>query len=203
MEILTLRGLPSATAAGPLSVANLGEGGSTPKLGVKNVLAPLRIRRQVRVNGWEQPRKCAHKDKDKSDGLDADDDSCAVIARPGRRGHHAPTLIADAANCAFRALARGHGQSSGAQSQPARRKRRNNQRLSEEAINMAVTMFPVQSSAIKSVGHDASTNTVHVEFHTGGTHRFGPFAKPEFDRFLSAGSIGKHFHAHIRAKAIK
>jgi hypothetical protein len=64
-------------------------------------------------------------------------------------------------------------------------------------------MVPVQSTAIKAVGHDASTGLVHVEFHTGGTHAFGPLTKAEFERFRDAPSIGKHFHAHVRAKAVK
>ena len=68
---------------------------------------------------------------------------------------------------------------------------------------MAVDMVPVKSSAIKAVGHDAGTGIVHVEFHSGGTHRFGPMSAAEFERFRNAESIGKHFHAHIRAKAIK
>lgn len=68
---------------------------------------------------------------------------------------------------------------------------------------MAIDMVPVESSAIKSVGHDPSTLTVHVEFHSGGTHPFGPFSKEQFERFSAADSIGKHFHAHIRQKAIK
>lgn len=68
---------------------------------------------------------------------------------------------------------------------------------------MAIDMVPVQSTAIRAVGHDASTNTIHVEFHSGGMHRFGPFSKQEFDRFRDSDSVGKHFHAHVRAKAIK
>lgn len=68
---------------------------------------------------------------------------------------------------------------------------------------MSIDMIPVDSSAIKAVGHDPSTNTVHVEFHSGGTHRFGPLTKEEFASFRDAGSIGKHYHAHVRAKAIK
>jgi hypothetical protein len=68
---------------------------------------------------------------------------------------------------------------------------------------MAIDMVPVQSAAISSVGHDPSTNTIHVEFHSGGTHSFGPFTKQEFERFRDADSIGKHFHANIRAQAIK
>lgn len=68
---------------------------------------------------------------------------------------------------------------------------------------MAIDMVPVQSSAIRAVGHDLSRNTIHIEFHSGGTHPFGPFTKEEFERFRDAESIGRHFHSHIRAKAIK
>ena len=68
---------------------------------------------------------------------------------------------------------------------------------------MTVSMVPVSSSAIRAVGHDPSTGIVHVEFHSGGTHPFGPMTKEEFERFRNADSIGKHFHAHIKAKAIK
>lgn len=64
-------------------------------------------------------------------------------------------------------------------------------------------MTPVQSAAIRAVGHDPSTGVVHVEFHSGGTHRFGPFTKAEYERFRDAASIGKHFHSYVRAKAIK
>jgi hypothetical protein len=68
---------------------------------------------------------------------------------------------------------------------------------------MTVEMVPVQSEAIAAIGHDASTNTVHVEFHSGGTHPFGPFTREEFEAFRDAGSVGKHFHANIRKKAMK
>lgn len=71
------------------------------------------------------------------------------------------------------------------------------------AESISVEMIPVESSAIAAVGHDAATNTVHVAFHSGGTHQFGPVTKQEFDSFRNAESLGKHFHAHIRAKAMK
>lgn len=64
-------------------------------------------------------------------------------------------------------------------------------------------MYPVTSQAIRAVGHDPSTGVVHVEFHSGGTHLFGPMSKEEFERFRDAESVGKHFHAHVRARAIK
>ena len=64
-------------------------------------------------------------------------------------------------------------------------------------------MQPVQSSAIRAVGHDGETNMIHVEFHSGGTHKFGPFTPREFEAFLTSSSIGEHFHANIRSKAVK
>ena len=68
---------------------------------------------------------------------------------------------------------------------------------------MAIDMCPVSSTAIKALGHDPATGVVHVEFHSGGTHLFGPFTAKEFGAFLAADSIGKHFHAYVRAKAMK
>lgn len=68
---------------------------------------------------------------------------------------------------------------------------------------MAIDKTPVKSSAIQTVGHDPATGIIHVEFRSGGTHPFGPFTREEYERFRDADSIGKHFHSHIRAKAIK
>lgn len=68
---------------------------------------------------------------------------------------------------------------------------------------MAIDLVPVESAAIKAVGHDASTGIIHVEFHSGGTHLFGPFTARDFESLLDADSIGKHFHANISVKAIK
>lgn len=64
-------------------------------------------------------------------------------------------------------------------------------------------MIPVDSDMARAIGHDASTGNVWVEFHKGGIHPFGPFTKAEFERFRDAPSIGKHFHSHVKAKAIK
>lgn len=69
---------------------------------------------------------------------------------------------------------------------------------------MAITeMYPVNSTAIRAVGRDASTGIVHVEFHSGGTHPHGPMTQDEFERFRDAQSVGKHYHAHVKAKAIQ
>jgi hypothetical protein len=66
-----------------------------------------------------------------------------------------------------------------------------------------VEMHPVRSEAISAIGHDAKTGEVHVAFRSGGLHKFGPFGAEDFQRFKQAESIGKHFHASIRPKAIK
>jgi hypothetical protein len=68
---------------------------------------------------------------------------------------------------------------------------------------MAVQMHSVSSEGISAVGHDAKTGTIHVTFKSGDTHPFGPFTTWEFAAFKAAPSIGKHFHANIKRKALK
>lgn len=64
---------------------------------------------------------------------------------------------------------------------------------------------PVESSNIKSIGHDPAANVLHVEFH-------GPAGKPtrvyeypnvsaeEHQNLLDAASLGSHFHRFIRGR---
>ena len=68
---------------------------------------------------------------------------------------------------------------------------------------MSVQMHPVKSEGISAVGHDEKNGMIHVVFRSGGIHRFGPFTKGEFDALKNASSVGKHFHANIRARAVK
>lgn len=63
-------------------------------------------------------------------------------------------------------------------------------------------MDAVKSSAIKATERDPS-GIVHVQFHSGGTHSFGPFTEAQYQAFVNAPSVGKHFHANILKKAIK
>lgn len=64
-------------------------------------------------------------------------------------------------------------------------------------------MDAVKSSAITGLQFDPSTGTVYVHFHSGGVHKFGPLSQGEYDSFVNAPSVGKHFHANILKKAIK
>lgn len=57
---------------------------------------------------------------------------------------------------------------------------------------------PVQSSNIKSIGHDPKTNTMEVEFSTGAVHQYDGVNVDEHRALMSAQSVGSHFHNIIR-----
>ena len=58
---------------------------------------------------------------------------------------------------------------------------------------------PVQSSSISSIGYDAESRTLHVEFAASGHVYSYPDVEPETHQALvNADSIGAHFGKHIR-----
>ena len=57
---------------------------------------------------------------------------------------------------------------------------------------------PVESSAIKAIGHDPVTNTLRVEFQSGGVYDYHGVPAEKHSNFIGAESIGKHFLQHIR-----
>lgn len=61
-------------------------------------------------------------------------------------------------------------------------------------------MKPVNSKAIAAIGHDAETNTLHVQFHSGGTYQYPDVSAAEHAAFVNAPSIGAHFSSHILRK---
>ena len=58
---------------------------------------------------------------------------------------------------------------------------------------------PVESSMIKSVGHDPNTQTLEVEFKNGKVSTY-PATADEHQALLSASSIGQHFNQHIKGR---
>lgn len=62
---------------------------------------------------------------------------------------------------------------------------------------MTVNRKPVRSSNIRGVGHDPKANEVHVEFHNGQVWKY-PASAAEHRAFVSAPSVGKYFHEHIK-----
>lgn len=63
---------------------------------------------------------------------------------------------------------------------------------------MSIQRKRVQSSNIRSVGHDAKTNTLDVEFHSGAVHRYQGVTEDQHKEFMGAPSLGSYFHENIR-----
>lgn len=64
-----------------------------------------------------------------------------------------------------------------------------------------IPMQPVESSQIASAGFDAGTQTLALQFKSGGpVYHYSGFTQEQYDAFLKAESKGKHFGAHIKGK---
>ena len=57
---------------------------------------------------------------------------------------------------------------------------------------------PVQSSNIRSIGHDPLTNTLEVEFVNGGVYQYDGVPAEKHSALVGAESIGRHLHQHIK-----
>lgn len=64
----------------------------------------------------------------------------------------------------------------------------------------AIARTPVESGPIKSIGYDPDTQTLAVEFHSGGVHHYKNVPLHEHVALMDAPSKGKHFHSFIRTK---
>ena len=56
---------------------------------------------------------------------------------------------------------------------------------------------PVESSNIKSIGHDGKS-TLEVEFHRGGVFQYQPVSHNGYLQMQQAKSIGKWFNENIK-----
>ena len=57
---------------------------------------------------------------------------------------------------------------------------------------------PVESSNLKSVGYDAATQTLEVEFKNGGVHQYAGVPAATHTKLIKSSSPGGYFHVHIR-----
>jgi hypothetical protein len=57
---------------------------------------------------------------------------------------------------------------------------------------------PVSSSNLRSVGYDATSQTLEIEFHSGGIYQYFGVPANIYQGLMAAGSHGKYFHAHIK-----
>jgi len=63
-----------------------------------------------------------------------------------------------------------------------------------------VTMIPVKSSAIASIGHDPETNELHVTYSGGGTYVYPDVTADHHAELMKAPSIGAHMNGIARTK---
>lgn len=61
-----------------------------------------------------------------------------------------------------------------------------------------MTMEPVLSGHIKSIGYDPSTQTLRVEFKKGAVHDYADVPIEKHADLMSAESKGEHFNRHFR-----
>jgi len=59
-------------------------------------------------------------------------------------------------------------------------------------------MKPVQSSAISAIGYNPNSHKLTIDFKSGQTWEYDGVAPDHYDALMSADSVGKHFHEHIR-----
>jgi hypothetical protein len=57
---------------------------------------------------------------------------------------------------------------------------------------------PVSSSNLREVGYDAASQTLEIEFHSGGVYQYYGVSPDVYEGLMSAGSHGRYFYYQIR-----
>lgn len=58
--------------------------------------------------------------------------------------------------------------------------------------------IPVASSDLRAVGYDPASQTLEIEFHSGGIYQYYGVPQAIYHALMAAGSHGSYFHAHIK-----
>lgn len=58
--------------------------------------------------------------------------------------------------------------------------------------------YSVASSNLASVGYDTATQTLEIEFLSGGVYQYYNVPENLYDQLMRAGSKGRFFHQYIR-----
>lgn len=61
-----------------------------------------------------------------------------------------------------------------------------------------ITLIPINSSALKSVGYDANSRILRAEFNNGALWDYADVSPEKYEALLGAESVGRHFHAFIK-----
>ena len=56
----------------------------------------------------------------------------------------------------------------------------------------------VSSSNIRSIGYDSNSQTLEIEFHSGGIYQYYNVPNSTYNALMSASSHGSFFHRHIK-----
>ncbi|MDD3721911.1 MAG: KTSC domain-containing protein [Lutibacter sp.] len=72
--------------------------------------------------------------------------------------------------------------------------------LLDEKNTQNIQRIPVSSSNIATVGYDAETQILEIEFHHGAIYQYFDVPKAVYDGLMSAGSIGSFFMNEIKTK---
>lgn len=63
-----------------------------------------------------------------------------------------------------------------------------------------MTRKPIESSTIKSIGHDPNEGVLEIEFNSGQVHRYHGVASETHQRLVNHPSPGGYFHANIKER---
>lgn len=61
-------------------------------------------------------------------------------------------------------------------------------------------MIALPSKNIARAGYDAGTQTLRIEFHSGGSYEYANVPSEAWDRLVAADSPGSDFQKNIRGK---
>jgi len=61
-----------------------------------------------------------------------------------------------------------------------------------------LNLIPVTSSDLSQVGYDPNTQQLEIVFHSGGIYLYSGVSSSEYQGLISAGSVGRYFHAYIK-----
>jgi hypothetical protein len=64
----------------------------------------------------------------------------------------------------------------------------------------AENMQDVQSSALRSVGYDAGSQTLAITFVSGSTYEYSGVPRSVYEGLLSAPSKGSYFNTHVKGQ---
>ena len=65
---------------------------------------------------------------------------------------------------------------------------------------MAMDRILVSSSNIRSIGYEASSLTLEVEFKSGSVYQYMGVPQNEYEALMNAASIGRHLNRNIKGQ---